>query len=77
MEVLESMDQVGTADPLLSFKEDLCADEQGDAKILADVLEALVGAVALQDDEGLERAQRTFARYVLPPEHVVAECFCA
>ena len=57
LEVLASMDHVGTADPLLSFKEDLCADEQG-RSILADVLEALVGAVALQDNAGLERAQR-------------------
>ena len=75
-EVLETMSHAGTADPLQSFKEDLCAEGEG-RSILADVLEALVGAVALQDDDGLEGAQRTFAPYILPPEHVAAECFCA
>ena len=76
LEVLETMAPAGTADPVLSFKEDLCAEGEG-RSILADVLEALVGAVALQDDDGLESAQRTFARYVLPPADVVGECFGA
>lgn len=78
LEVLASMTSAaGTPDPVQSFKEDLCAEGGGDEKILADVLEALVGAVALQDDEGLERAQRKFSRYVLPPVDIVAECFRA
>ena len=51
------------------FREDLSAE--GGAKILADVLEAMLGAVALQEG-GLEGAQRSFARVVLPPPEVLA-----
>ena len=53
------------------FREDLISP-QGSHKILADVLEALVGAVALQD-EGLGGAGRAFARALLPPPQVLAD----
>ena len=55
-----------------AFRLDLAAslpDER--TKVLADVLEALVGAVAVQD--GLERAGAAFAQVVLPPQCVVDE----
>ena len=56
------------------FKEDLTAEGVGpQQKILADVLEALVGAVALQPEEGLEGAQRTFSRVALPPAAVLTQ----
>ena len=50
---------------------DLTAEEgQGGRKILADVLEALIGAVALQD--GIACAGHAFARVVLPPPSVLS-----
>ena len=52
------------------FIEDLGAQEG--PKILADVLEALLGAVALDGEWGLEGAQRIFARLVVPPPDVLA-----
>ena len=43
-------------------------------KLLADVLESLIGAVALQEEAGgLEGAQRIFGRVVLPSPDVVAQ----
>ena len=52
------------------FRGDLAAEEG--PKILADLLEALIGAVALGDD-GIEGARRAFGRVVLPPPDIVAE----
>ena len=37
------------------------------------MLEALVGAVALQPEEGLEGAKRTFAHVALPPAAVLEQ----
>ena len=57
-----------------NLKEDLSV-ENGPSrhKMLADLLESLLGAVVLQEGVGLEGAQSIFARAVLPPPHMIAE----
>ena len=52
------------------LRDDLMAEEA--PKMLADLLEALIGAVALQG-AGLEGVQRPFARIAFPPPDVIAE----
>jgi hypothetical protein len=51
------------------FVEDLGA-KRG-PKVLADVMEALIGSVAL-DAGGFDEAERAFARIVVPPPGVMA-----
>ena len=52
-----------------AFKADLVASDG--EKILADLLEGLIGAVALLEEAGLEGAHRSFGPLVLPPPPVI------
>ena len=74
-EQAQVLSHMGAKEPSRSssdgFEEDLCAEGRG-RSILADVLEALVGAVALEDEHGLEMANQTFAHIVLPPPEALA-----
>ena len=51
------------------FVDDLGAEDG--PKVLADLMEALIGAVAL-DVGGFDEAERAFARIVVPPPEVMA-----
>ena len=55
--------------PLMPLRLTMQAEDA--PKILADLLEALIGAVAL-DEGGFDEAERQFAHIVVPPPDVLA-----